>query len=127
MLLHWPLVNQRFTASAYYNISGFLDDIASSLGTADIHYGLKLCPLNREQFLRMLLLFNYMKMYVSVGKHNHLLQKKTAINKDHYSSFIIYYLNVSILLQGRLINFPQVEAQDFDDPNVTWIFAVCKS
>lgn len=29
--------------------------------------------------------------------------------------------------RGRLINFPQVEAQDFSDPNVTWIFAVCKS
>lgn len=76
MLLYWPLVNQQFTASAYYNISGFLDDSASSLGTADIHYGLKLCPLNREQFLRMLLLFNYMKMYVSVSKHNNVLQKK---------------------------------------------------
>lgn len=78
MLLYWPLVNQQFTASAYSNISGFLDDSASSLQTADIHYGLKLCPLNREQVLRMFLLFNYMKMYVSVSKHNYLLQKKTS-------------------------------------------------
>lgn len=66
----------------------------------------------------MLLLFNYMKMYLSVSKHNNLPWKEAAINKNRWASSTIYHQRASAAAEPARSS-ATAEAQDFSDPGAT--------